>query len=1110
MLSFRILGDLEVVDGDRPLALGGAKQRAVLAILIVHRGEAVSTDKLIDELWGERPPVTAAKTVQVYVSHLRKVLGGDVIVTRGRGYMLGVGSDQVDAGRFERLAAAGRAALGDGDHGAAAAKLREALGLWRGPALADFAYEAFATAAAERLEEARQAALEDRIDADLALGEHSSLVGELEVLVGEHPLRERLQGQLMLALYRSGRQADALDRYRAARSSLQEELGIEPGRELQHLHQRILEQDPALDAPERPSAIGRARAARGMRRGAVVVTVGGVLLLGAVIGAIVSRDDGPSVDLKPNSVAVIDAGSGEVEEGIAVGARPGDIAAGEGAIWVANLDDESISQIDPADRAVLGTVPTGSRIGGMGAGEGAVWVSDPGRGVISKIDPRFREVVDRIRIAPASIFAGSKAAIAAGGGSVWAADGGAAIVRLDPRGPKVASRTDVGNGPAGMAIGDGELWVADDTDNTVSRISAASPPAVTATISIGPGATGVAVGEGAVWVTQAQADRVARVDPETGAVTDTIEVGSRPTGIAAGEGGVWVANSVSGTLSRIDPDSREVELTVELGQSPRGVAIADGRVWVTLNAAVPEPGSAEADDAAIRILLTDDPGDLDPATAVIDFPTTYATCATLYNYPDAPAPAGSTLEPEIASRPPEVSADGRTYTFTIRPGFAFSPPSNEPVTAASFERAIERVLTPELGAFGAGLVQDIVGAREYARDPQGGLAGVSARGDELVIRLEGPSPDFVSRISMPWFCPVPPDTPALPRAGSVIPTAGPYYIAEYVREHRVVLRRNPNYDGPRPAEPEEIVYEIGRPPEEAIAAVEDGDADLYANNLVNAIAPEDAVRLERLYGPHSEAADAGGQRLFITPQLVTHFLLLNSSKPPFDDARIRRAVNYAVDRPALARAPFPGITGRPSDQILPPGLPGFADKPIYPLGGPDVARARAIAGDLNERAVLYVCDLPECTRVGETLRANLARIGITLDVRAFPIPEMFERIHTQGEPFDLALYNWIADYPDPYDFINVVFQQEIGEINPDTMEGVFAGTDFERRMDEAARLSGDERYRVYAELDHDLTAEGAAIVPFASGTTVSFFSDRIGCQIDQPIYGMILNRLCLR
>ena len=246
-MQFRILGPLEVAERDVTRPLGGVKQRAVLAILLLHRGEVLSGERLIEELWGEHAPATAAKVLQAYISRLRKTIGGDVLLTRGRGYVLSPAAGEVDLEEFERLAAEGRAGLAGGDAASAAARLREALGLWRGPPLSDFTYEAFAQGEIARLEEARVAALEERIDADLALGRHDRLVPELELVAREHPLRERLCAQRMLALYRAGRQAEALQAYRDSRRILIDQLGIEPGRELRVLHQAIVEQDQRLD-----------------------------------------------------------------------------------------------------------------------------------------------------------------------------------------------------------------------------------------------------------------------------------------------------------------------------------------------------------------------------------------------------------------------------------------------------------------------------------------------------------------------------------------------------------------------------------------------------------------------------------------------------------------------------------------------------------------------------------------------------------------------------------------------------------------------------------------------------------------------------------------------
>ena len=260
-VEFRILGPLEVHEDGRSLALGGAKPRSLLAILLLNANQVVSSDRLIDELWGAEAPDTAPKALQVHVSQLRKALepgrapgeAGRVLVTRAPGYLLQLEPDELDLGCFERLASEGRAALAARDPAGAASLLREALALWRGPPLAEVAYTDFAQREISRLEELRLSILEDRIQADLDCGRHAELIGELETLVAEEPLRERPRAQLMLALYRSGRQAEALDAYREARRALVEELGIEPSRELRELEAAILEQDPALDL-ERPIA----------------------------------------------------------------------------------------------------------------------------------------------------------------------------------------------------------------------------------------------------------------------------------------------------------------------------------------------------------------------------------------------------------------------------------------------------------------------------------------------------------------------------------------------------------------------------------------------------------------------------------------------------------------------------------------------------------------------------------------------------------------------------------------------------------------------------------------------------------------------------------------
>src|SRR5215218_1535289 len=317
-MRYRVLGPLEVREGEESLPLAGAKQRALLALLLLHANSVLSRDRLIDELWGEEPPGTAVASLQVYVSRLRKLLPEATLRTQAPGYLLEVEPDELDLRCFERLLAEGHEALAGGDPERAARVLREALALWRGPALAEFAFEPFAQAEIGRLEDLRLTAVEERIEADLALARHADLIGELEALIAENPHRERLRGQLMLALYRSGRQAEALAAYQAARHALVDELGIEPSANLQRLEKEILNHDPTLDTPPSrpvPPAPSAAMPVRVERKG--------VTVLFADLAMMDQLDDDPEragafIDrLHSEAAAEIEAAGGTAEKGIA-------------------------------------------------------------------------------------------------------------------------------------------------------------------------------------------------------------------------------------------------------------------------------------------------------------------------------------------------------------------------------------------------------------------------------------------------------------------------------------------------------------------------------------------------------------------------------------------------------------------------------------------------------------------------------------------------------------------------------------------------------------------------------------------------------------------------
>jgi YVTN family beta-propeller protein len=1131
-MLFGLLGPLQVSDDHgRDLPLGGRKQRAVLAILLLRANEVVSTERLIEELWAGEPPATAAKSLQVHISRLRSALanGGtgdeERIATAIGGYQLRVAPGELDADRFQRLVADGAAALEAGSWELASKRFRDALGLWRGRPLSDFEYDSFAQAEIARLAELRVAASEQWIEAELALGHEAAVIGELERLVREHPYRERLRGQLMLALYRSGRQADALAAYRDTRSALVEELGIEPSAELRRLHEAILAQDRSLLGPSRHpdeagtdrtdaesggSGVGRRRA----HRRAPVTAVVGIVALGAVAAGLLAMtaSGGSGLTVNGNSVALINPGSNRVVRQIAVGSAPDGITAGAGGIWVANTGDHSISQINPVTRRVVHTAGFQDPVDGVAADGGTLWTVDSTSGLAHQIDPTFGTVRRTIHLASIpGPLPSSPMAIAVGGGSGWFGNSAAAVIQTSARTSGTSGKltTAVGNHPSGIALGAGAAWVTDDIDDTVSRVDPGG--GVAATIPVGRGASGIAFGDGAVWVADTLDNTLVRIDPGTNSVTYTIPVGRSPGGVAFGRGSVWVANSGDGTVSRIDPRTDHVTATIRVGQSPQALVVSHGTVWVTVQS---EPASVNLTSSGppgvIRVSRQRPYQTLDPPLAnpvEIDEPQLlYETCATLLTYPDRAGTSGERLVPDVAQALPTVSANGLTYTFRIRSGFRFSPPSDGPVTAATFKHTIDRVLSPKMGGYYNQMMGDIVGLQAYASGRATQLAGVTARGDELKITLTHPTPDLPVLLATLVFCAVPDDTPNTPQS-QPIPMAGPYYIASSSAQ-QLVLARNPNYGGTRPRGPREIVYTFGSAYPAAEKAVVAGRSDyVSADQLaLDADVPSQPfATLERRYGPFSRAARAGRQQYFVNPTLSLNSFALNTSRPLFASTRLRQAVNYAIDRQALAQVAGPVFGGQPLSHYLPPGMPGSVPAAVYPLGQPDLAKARALAAGVHATATMDTCNTAACIRVAQILQQELAAIGLTVNIEEMSVPTLLIQLGKRGAPWDIAWENWEADYPDPADFLSSLFDPAGG-----ADASRFSSAGWVSAIRHATTLSGENRLRNYGRLDLALARGAAPVVAWSTEASSDLFSARIGCETYQPIYGMDLGALCNR
>ena len=839
---------------------------------------------------------------------------------------------------------------------------------------------------------------------------------------------------------------------------------------------------------------------------ATLALAGGV----ALVIALLAPGGGSSVHVAANSVAVIDPGSRRLlGVPVAVGARPGPLAQVAGSVWVANLDDRTITEIDAGARQAVGAIARGGPISDMTAAGKSLLISEVGAGV-AQWDPTVKAVTKRTPMSvydhPGSLQSDdTPQPVAVDASSLWVGQYGA-VTRYDITGTRRLALIKGVDNVNAIAVGAGGTWVSDTGNDVVSKIEGDTVVGNPIPTGAGPGA--IAVGDGAVWVAERFDNKLARIDPSTDRVTTEIPVGVTPSALAVIGHSVWVANSGDGTLSEIDARTNHVAHTLRIGNSPAGLAAINGRLWVSVQA--PAADVAAPTGGVARVAFKDDPGSLDPALALtfanLQIPN--ATCANLYNYSDASGAAASRIIPEVARGMPSVSEDGSRYTITIRRGFRFSPPSGEPVTTETFRRVIERTLSPRWHASVMDVrdAPDIVGLRAYQREHARHISGLSASGDRLTIRLTHPDPVLAQRLALPVFCAVPDNAPVAERPR--LPMAGPYYVSAYRPGQQIVLSRNPNYGGQRPAHLNTIDITIGEPPATSIARVIAGTEDYYAAPpaSANAMTATETDRLRTRYG-----ATRGATRphFFEHPSTWVQYLVFNTARGPFDDARLRRAVNFALDRDAIAAEPSAGLVERPTDQYLSPGLPGFRDVPIYPPGG-DLPQALRLAGRGHRHAVLIVDKNAPFLQRAQIVKANLAKIGIDVDIQALSVADKFKRESRTDANWDLAPTGWTPDFADPSHVLNALLR---GSHLPPEFNVNYAHFDdpaYNHRLDAAARLTAPARYTTYATLDADLAGKAAPMAALGVWPNRDLFSARIGCQHYQPLYGIDLAALCVK
>ena len=919
-LEFRLLGTLEVEGG--AAALGSGKQRAMLAYLLLRRNDAVPREALVDALWGEDPPATAAHALDVYASRVRKTLGGDgLLESRGGSFRLNVPDESVDVGRFERLLAEVRGTP-DPDQRLAAAD--QALALWRGRALADVLDEPFARPESERLEEERLVVAEERFDALLALGRHDETIGELQAFVREHPLRDRPRRELMLALYRAGRQSEALEVYREGRTILQDELGLEPSRELRELEAAILRQDEQLAAPARAGPTATVDAVEGRsanRRRALIVACVVVAVVGASVAAVLLLVGGGNASLARvdfSGVGAVDPGSGRILSEVIPSVSPGRLATAGGAVWTTNQADDTVSGIDTSSAMVVHTIPVGGSASDLVTGAGAVWVANTLSGTVSRIDPGTERVVQTIPVGH------QPTAVTFGDGSVWVTNAGDRSSLRDRPGERQGARhLRVGRRRTGhrrrcrLAVGDRPV----DGHGRADRSSLPRRRAHDPRRQRSDGdRLRVRIDLGRQLLRRHRlahrpAHRRRRRNRRRRRLADQPRCDRDAT---VGRGRVGAPSSTPSTRG-----AATVARRVDVGTPPVAIAATPTKLWI----------SAQGSPASHRggtLTMVSPLGSfdsLDPALAYASGSWGVLTMTNdgLVGFRRASGSDGTQVVPDLAASVPTPTDGGTTYRFQLRRGVHYSngavvSPCRHPLRArARLQGALARhpVLrrdssAPRPASRSRHRLRSL--ARRRRRPGRGTLS-------RSISRPPTRSSSTSSRCRSPTRCrrkgrrSVPPRSRCRPPA----PTC-----SRITRTQRsAVLVRNPHFHvwsdvgaaarlpGPDRLERRSVTLDT------ATTAIEQGNADVLGR------------RSARRRTASRRSRRGMRARCTCIRTRPSQYVFLNTRRPPFNDVRVRQALNYALDRNAIVRLHGGPTLAVPTCQVLPPLIPGY--RPSLPV-----------------------------------------------------------------------------------------------------------------------------------------------------------------------------------
>lgn len=873
---------------------------------------------------------------------------------------------------------------------------------------------------------------------------------------------------------------------------------------------RMVEIAPERPLPPLPQPPSKRR--RRTKLGVKALVVGAVVT--AAVGAVAfNQFAGPEGlgGLPANSVGVIDASSGAIASQLPLQGRPGGVAAGAGDVWITDEVSGTLLRVDPEEQIAVDTIPVGDAPRGIAIGAGAVWVANSESNTVSQVNPESGTVVATIPVG------NGPTSVAVGAGAVWVANAtDGTIARIDPARGRTVATVPLPQPPSGLAADDDEVWATSAQGGLLSKIDPVTNT-VSQALLVGNGPTSIALGDDAVWVANGPDRTVSRVDA-SGEISK-INVPGAPETLTFDDGTLWVASSISGTVTAIDAKNEVVDRTTEVGSDPGGLAIEGDRLWIaTLGAANAHRGGT------LRVALEGGPADtfdsIDPRVAyrAQSWQLLALIHDGLVSFRRAGGPVGATLVPDLATGIPSPQNDGRTYSFQLREGIRYS--TGGVVRAQDFRNAIERQFEFGTGMAAVGL--DLVGRQGCARggrscDLSKGIVTDDASGT-VTFHLAAPDSEFLYKLALPWGAPVPDGSPRPSYPGRPVPGTGAYMIESYEPDRLIVLSRNPHFEewsaeAHPDGYPDHIVWEFGLTVGEQTTAVQHGEADVMLDDPPPERIHEIITRFPTQAHPYVRAG--------------VHYMFLNTRIPPFDDSRVRRAINLAVDRAAIVEAWGGEQLAQPTCQVLPPGLPGY--RPYCPYtkhatssgtwSGADVDRAKELvrlSGTAGQEVTVYALKAdPMQLAAARRVNATLVRLGYRARVKAIgDINKYYSLIGSGATRAQIGSQGWIADYPTASNFFPLLLSCDAysprGEFN------LNAAAFCNRRIDDlidratAAQVSAPSTAtELWQQVDRRVM-DAAPWLPLINKRGIDLISERTGNYQRNPQLGVLLGQLWVR